>query len=71
MNAKQVLVRLIGYRSLYMCIPIEWVRANNLTDHDLAYLTPVEGRADKFTVTLVKAPVPQELVEQEAATPAE
>jgi hypothetical protein len=64
MNVKQVTVRRIGYRSLYMCIPIAWVRANDLKNNDLAYLIPIEGRPDKFEVTLVKAPVPQELVAQ-------
>lgn len=64
---QRVIVRRIGVTSLYMRIPYEWARAINLTHNDLAYLVPVEGRPDKFEVTLVKAPVPQELVQQEAA----
>jgi hypothetical protein len=66
MNVKQVTIHRIGLRSLYMCIPIEWVRINNLTDRDLAYLVPIAGRPDQFQVTLVKAPIPQELLQQEA-----
>jgi hypothetical protein len=46
-----------------MLIPVEWARAINLEHNDLAYLKPIEGRPDKFEVTLVKAPVPQELAE--------
>ena len=49
--------------SIYMLIPVEWARAINLQHNDLAYLKPIEGRLDKFEVTLVKAPVPQELAE--------
>jgi hypothetical protein len=58
---KQVIVRQNGLYSLYLRIPPEVVHANNLKRNDLAYLVPVEGRPDKFEVTLVKAPMPQEL----------
>lgn len=61
---KQVTVHRIGLTSLYMRIPIEWARAINLEDNDLAFLVPVAGRLDKFEVTLVKAPVPAELVQE-------
>ena len=64
---KRVNVRRVGVTSIYMLIPVEWARAINLEHNDLAYLKPIEGRLDKFEVTLVKAPVPQELLQQEAA----
>jgi hypothetical protein len=63
---QRVIVRRIGVTSLYMHIPYEWARAFGLRHNDLAYLVPIEGRQDKFEVTLVKAPVPQELVRQKA-----
>lgn len=63
---KQITVRRIGTHTLYLRIPPELVHANNLKHNDLAYLVPVDGRLDKFEVTLVKAPVPQEL-QREAA----
>jgi hypothetical protein len=63
---KQVIVRQNGLHSLYLRIPPEVVHANNLKRNDLAYLVPVAGRPDKFEVTLVKAPVPQELQQQES-----
>jgi hypothetical protein len=56
---KHVSVRQIG-SSIFMRIPIDMVRAFNLKNHDLAFLTPIEGRPDKFEVTLVKLPVPPE-----------
>jgi hypothetical protein len=62
---RHITVRLIGH-SLYFRIPREWVRANNLKNNDLAFLKPIEGRPDKFEVTLVKMPVPPELVPQGA-----
>jgi len=67
---KQVVVRRIGATSIYLCIPSEFVRANNLKNHDLAYVMPIEGKPDQFLVQLVKAPVPQELVKQEPAVEA-
>ena len=65
---KHVSVRKVG-NSLYVRIPGAWVRANNLEDNDLAFLVPVEGRPNKFEVTLVKLPVPpelQQLMQQES-----
>jgi hypothetical protein len=64
---KQVMIRRVGLYSLYMRIPPEFVRANNLKSNDLAFLVPVKDRPDKFEVTLVKSPVPQELTQQETA----
>lgn len=64
---KQVMIRRVGLYSLYMRIPPEFVRANKLKSNDLAFLVPVEGRPDKFEVTLVKSPVPLELMQREAA----
>jgi hypothetical protein len=64
---QRVIVRRIGITSLYMRIPYEWARAFGLRHNDLAYLVPIEGRPDKFEVTLVKAPVPRELLQQETA----
>jgi hypothetical protein len=54
-----------------MRIPIAVVRANNLEKHDLAFIAPIGGRPDKFEVTLVKLPRPQELAQQEAVATAE
>jgi hypothetical protein len=62
---KQVIIRQNGLHSLYLRIPPELVHANKLKRNDLAYLVPIEGRPDKFEVTLVKAPVPVELIQQE------
>ena len=56
---KHVNVRQIG-RSIFLRIPVEFVRAANLKNHDLAFLKPIEGRPDKFEVTLVKLPAPPE-----------
>jgi hypothetical protein len=60
---KQVTVRRNGATSLYMVIPYDWAQAIKLKEKDLAYLVPINGRLDKFEVTLIKAPVPQELKE--------
>jgi hypothetical protein len=67
---KQVVVRRIGVSSIYMLIPSEVVRAVDLKHNDLAYLMPIEGKPDQFLVRLVKAPVPQELVNQATAVEA-
>ena len=48
MAMKRVNVRRVGVTSIYMLIPVEWARAINLEDNDLAYLKPIEGRLDKF-----------------------
>jgi hypothetical protein len=56
---KHVSIRQVG-GSLYFRIPSEWVRANDLRNNDLAFLTPVPERKDEFKVKLVKLPVPQE-----------
>jgi hypothetical protein len=68
---KQVTIVRVGLYSLYLRIPPEFVHANKLERDDLAYLVPVEGRPDKFEVTLVKAPVPAELAPQETLTAGE
>jgi hypothetical protein len=60
---KHVSVRQVG-NSLYVRVPRPWAKANNLADNDIALLVPVEGRTDKFEVTLVKLPVPPELQEE-------
>jgi hypothetical protein len=64
---KQVVVRRIGVSSIYMLIPSEIARAVDLKHNDLAYVVPIEGKPDQFLVRLVKAPVPQELIEQQPA----
>jgi hypothetical protein len=68
---QRVIVRRVGVTSLYMRIPYAWARAIDLKHNDLAYLVPVEGRRDQFTVTLVKAPVPPELQQEAVLVPSE
>ena len=60
---KQIALRTVG-GSLYFRIPIEWVRANDLKNNDLAFLKLIDGRSHKFEVTLVKIPVPKELLQE-------
>jgi hypothetical protein len=61
MRMQQIVIRRNGPYSLYIRIPPALVHAIGLKEKDLAYLVPIAGRPDKFEVTLVKAPVPQEL----------
>jgi antitoxin component of MazEF toxin-antitoxin module len=61
---KHVNIRRFG-NSLYVRIPKEWTIANNLKNDDLAFLTLVDGRTDKYEVILTKLPIPPELKEPE------
>jgi hypothetical protein len=60
-------VRRFG-NSLYVRVPVDWVKTFGLERNDLAFLTPGDG-ADEFKVKLVKLPVPVEAPTE--AVPAE
>jgi hypothetical protein len=49
--------------SYYVRIPMEWMRAHNLGNGDLAFLSPIKD--NKFEVTLMKLPRPQEAEQQQ------
>jgi hypothetical protein len=48
--------------SLYLRIPLEFRRTNNLQHNDIALFAPVDGRSDKIEVTVMKRSLAEELL---------